>query len=197
MSLLKKHNDKVQLSSHGDEEEPFKEFDEGEQLTRVRTNSATGLKRSNSPMWVNRTYTPKISTLGAEEMKMDQFGSIPFAAKLHLLHTFFIIAIVIQIFDITVIISVFFGELLQIKDFDFNFWMQLEILSELFKSFLLIVWFTHVARKKEEFNDQFELIEPPEEFKESLIEQREKTKTATFAESEVQGISLIGTQIKE
>ena len=46
-------------------------------------------------MWVNRTYTPKISTLGAEEMKMDQFGSIPFAAKLHLLHTFFIIAIVI------------------------------------------------------------------------------------------------------
>ena len=144
-------------------------------------------------MWTNRTYTPKISTLGAEEMKMDQFGSIPFAAKLHLLHTFFIIAIVIQLFDITVIISVFFGELLQVKDFDFNFWMQLEILSELFKSTLLIVWFTHVARKKEEFNEQFELIEPPEENKESLIEQREKTKTATFYESEVQGKSLIGT----
>lgn len=115
---------------------------------------------------------------------MDQFSSIPFASKLHLLHVFFIIAIIIQLFDITVIVTVFFGELLQMNNFNFNFWMQLEILSELFKSFLLIVWFTHVARKKEEFNEQFELIEPPEEKKESFVEHKRTLKTATFHESE-------------
>ena len=113
-------------------------------------------------MWVPRSRTT-LPPQGSEEVKVNQFTSIPFVDKLHLLHTFFIVGILIQIFDIVVILSVFFGELLQMKDFNWNFWMQLEIISELFKSFLLIVWFTHVARKKEEFNELFELIEPPPE----------------------------------
>ena len=62
----------------------------------------------------------------------------------------------------------------------------------MFKSILLIVWFTHVARKKEEFNELFELIEPPLEAADDEVRKsldRQKTnKTATFHDSELRSM---------
>ena len=91
---------------------------------------------------------------------MNQFGQIPFVEKLILLHIFFITGILIQFFDIYIVVAVLVGQVAKLDNFNFTFWMELEIMSELFKCFLLISWFAHVARKKEEFNEQYELIVP-------------------------------------
>ena len=91
---------------------------------------------------------------------MNQFGQIPFAGKLVYMHIFFVLLIMLQFFDIVVIVTVFVGEVLQLTWFNFTFWMELEIVSEMFKCFLLIVYCFHVARKKKDLDEQFELIEP-------------------------------------
>lgn len=84
---------------------------------------------------------------------MDQFGQIPFISKLIYMHIFFVTLIIIQLFDIVVIVMVFVGEVWKLTKFNFAFWMELEIVSELFKCSLLIVYCYHVARKKTELDE--------------------------------------------
>ena len=86
-------------------------------------------------------------------IEMNQFGDIPFISKLIYMHIFFVTLIVIQIFDIVVIVMVFVGEVAKLKDFNFAFWMELEIMSELLKCALLIVYCYHVARKKVDLDE--------------------------------------------
>ena len=79
------------------------------------------------------------------------------------MHIFFVTLIIIQIFDIVVIVMVFVGEVAKLKDFNFAFWMELEIMSELLKCALLIVYCYHVARKKVDLDELFEPIEQSSE----------------------------------
>ena len=55
---------------------------------------------------------------------------------------------------------VFIGEVMELSDFNFGFWMEMEILSEVFKGLLLNIYCYHVARKKQDPDEEFEMIEP-------------------------------------
>ena len=69
------------------------------------------------------------------------------------MHIFFDTLIIIQLFDSVVIVMVFVGEVAKPSGFNFEFWMELEIMSELLKCSLLIVYCYHVARKKVDLDE--------------------------------------------